>query len=98
MTVITDRGERLATPDDVPHLHRDAALLEVGHQHVSAGTDVHHHVDGAVAVGAGWVVGVAVGHPDDPSVGGRHHWQPEAGVVGKWGVGASLVRSPVHVK
>jgi hypothetical protein len=79
MTVITDRGERLATPDDVPHLHRDAALLEVGHQHVSAGTDVHHHVDGAVAVGAGWVVGVAVGHPDDPPSAGAITGNPKPG-------------------
>ena len=71
MTVVPDRGERLAAPHLVPHVDRDAALHEVGHQDVPAGADIHDDVVGAVAVGSGWVVGVAVGDPDDPPVGGR---------------------------
>jgi len=42
MTAVPDRGERLAAPYDVAHLNRDAALLEVGQDHVATIADVDH--------------------------------------------------------
>lgn len=94
VTAVSDRGERLAAPHDVAHLDRDAALLEVAHQHVATVADVHHQIVGVVTVGTGRSVGVAVGHLDDPSVGRRQHWRPEAGVLGKRGASTSRVGSP----
>jgi hypothetical protein len=73
VTVVPDRGDRLTPAYNVAHMDRDAALLEVGHRHEEAGSDVDHQVVGVVAVGAGWIVGVSVGHLDDPSVGRRQH-------------------------
>lgn len=81
---------------DVPHADRDAALLEVGEGQVAAVADVHHQMVGVVAVGTGRIVGVVVGHLDDPPVGRRQHWDAEADVVGKRGATSSRVRPPVR--
>ena len=39
---LPELGERLAAPYDVPHLDRDAALLEMGQDHVATAADVDH--------------------------------------------------------
>src|SRR6478672_650312 len=59
MTVVPDRGEGLATPHPVPDFNREAALHEVGHQHIPSSADINDHVIGSVAVGSWSVVCVA---------------------------------------